>query len=64
VGGDRKDRREPEVARSVADGLSHRIGVGLFIFDSTVASDVRSILNKLGFNSSMKRRNGRNKRSL
>ncbi len=45
-------RRETEVARLVAEGLTNReIGVRLFISESTVASHVRGILNKLGFNS-------------
>ena len=44
--------REAEVAGLVADGLSNRqIGVRLFISERTVDSHVRSILNKLGFNS-------------
>ena len=44
--------REAEVAELVADGLSNRqIGVRLFISERTVDSHVRSILNKLGFNS-------------
>jgi DNA-binding CsgD family transcriptional regulator len=45
-------RREAEVARLVADGLSNKqIGARLFISERTVDSHVRSILNKLGFNS-------------
>jgi len=45
-------RREADVARLVADGLSNRqIGAQLFISERTVDSHVRSILNKLGFNS-------------
>jgi predicted ATPase/DNA-binding CsgD family transcriptional regulator len=45
-------KREAEVARLVADGLSNKqIGGRLFISDRTVESHVRSILNKLGFNS-------------
>jgi DNA-binding NarL/FixJ family response regulator len=45
-------RREADVARLVADGLSNKqIGARLFISESTVASHVGSILNKLGFNS-------------
>ena len=45
-------KREAEVAQLVADGLSNKqIGARLFISERTVASHVRSILNKLGFNS-------------
>jgi predicted ATPase/DNA-binding CsgD family transcriptional regulator len=45
-------RRQAEVARLVADGLSNKqIGARLFISERTVDSHVRSILNKLGFNS-------------
>ncbi|GAA3831554.1 LuxR family transcriptional regulator [Sphaerisporangium flaviroseum] len=45
-------KREAEVARLVADGLSNKqIGTRLFISEHTVDSHVRSILNKLGFNS-------------
>ena len=45
-------RREAEVARLIAEGLSNRqIGARLFISERTVDSHVRSILNKLGFNS-------------
>jgi ATP/maltotriose-dependent transcriptional regulator MalT len=45
-------RRESDVARLVADGLSNRqIGARLFISERTVDSHVRGILNKLGFNS-------------
>ncbi|OLB95252.1 MAG: LuxR family transcriptional regulator [Actinobacteria bacterium 13_2_20CM_2_66_6] len=45
-------KREVEVARLVADGLSNKqIGARLFISERTVDSHVRSILNKLGFNS-------------
>jgi predicted ATPase/DNA-binding CsgD family transcriptional regulator len=45
-------KREAEVARLVAEGLSNKqIGARLFISESTVASHIRSILNKLGFNS-------------
>ena len=45
-------KREAEVARLVADGLSNKeIGARLFISQHTVDSHVRSILNKLGCNS-------------
>jgi predicted ATPase/DNA-binding CsgD family transcriptional regulator len=45
-------KREVEVARLIADGLSNReIGARLFISERTVDSHVRSILNKLGVNS-------------
>jgi DNA-binding CsgD family transcriptional regulator len=45
-------RREADVARLVAEGLSNKqIGAKLFISERTVDSHVRSILNKLGFNS-------------
>ncbi len=45
-------KREAEVARLVADGLSNKqIGARLFLSERTVDSHVRSILNKLGFNS-------------
>jgi predicted ATPase/DNA-binding CsgD family transcriptional regulator len=45
-------KREAEVARLVADGLSNKeIGARLFISEHTVDSHVRSILNKLGCNS-------------
>jgi predicted ATPase/DNA-binding CsgD family transcriptional regulator len=45
-------RREEEVARLIADGLTNRqIGAKLFISERTVDSHVRNILNKLGFNS-------------
>jgi DNA-binding CsgD family transcriptional regulator len=45
-------KREVDVARLVAEGLSNKqIGARLFISERTVDSHVRSILNKLGFNS-------------
>ena len=45
-------KREAAVARLVAEGLSNKqIGAQLFISERTVDSHVRSILNKLGFNS-------------
>ena len=45
-------KRQAEVARLVADGLSNKqIGARLFISEYTVDSHVRGILNKLGFNS-------------
>jgi DNA-binding NarL/FixJ family response regulator len=45
-------KREADVARLVAGGLTNKqIGVRLFISERTVASHVRSILNKLGANS-------------
>jgi predicted ATPase/DNA-binding CsgD family transcriptional regulator len=48
-------KREAEVARLVADGLSNKeIGARLFISEHTVDSHVRSILNKLGCNSRAK----------
>jgi DNA-binding NarL/FixJ family response regulator len=43
-------KRELDVARLVADGLTNKeIGTRLFISERTVDSHVRSILNKLGF---------------
>jgi predicted ATPase/DNA-binding CsgD family transcriptional regulator len=45
-------RRQADVARLIAEGLSNKqIGARLFISERTVDSHVRSILNKLGFNS-------------
>ena len=45
-------KRESDVAGLVAEGLSNKqIGARLFISERTVDSHVRSILNKLGFNS-------------
>jgi predicted ATPase/DNA-binding CsgD family transcriptional regulator len=44
-------KRQAEVARLVAEGLSNKeIGARLFISERTVDSHVRSILNKLGVN--------------
>ena len=45
-------KREADVARLVADGLTNKqIGARLFISERTVDSHVRSILNKLGASS-------------
>jgi predicted ATPase/DNA-binding CsgD family transcriptional regulator len=45
-------KREAEVARLIADGLTNKeIGTRLFISEHTVDSHVRAILNKLGFDS-------------
>jgi predicted ATPase/DNA-binding CsgD family transcriptional regulator len=45
-------KREMDVARLIAEGLSNKqIASRLFISERTVDSHVRSILNKLGFNS-------------
>ena len=45
-------RREADVARLIADGLTNRqIGARLFISERTVDSHVRSMLSKLGFSS-------------
>ncbi len=45
-------KREVEVARLVAEGLSNKqIGARLFISDPTVATHIRNIMNKLGVNS-------------
>lgn len=52
VGGTHLGRRQSEVARLVADGLSNKqIGARMFISERTVDSHVRSILNKFGFSS-------------
>jgi predicted ATPase/DNA-binding CsgD family transcriptional regulator len=51
-GGGMLAKREADVARLIADGLSNKqIGARLFISERTVDSHVRSILNKLGFSS-------------
>jgi predicted ATPase/DNA-binding CsgD family transcriptional regulator len=45
-------KRETEVARLIAEGLTNKqIGTRLFISERTVATHVRNILNKLGFDS-------------
>jgi predicted ATPase/DNA-binding CsgD family transcriptional regulator len=45
-------KREVEVARLIADGMSNKqIGARLFITEATVASHVRHIMDKLGFSS-------------
>jgi predicted ATPase/DNA-binding CsgD family transcriptional regulator len=45
-------KREVEVAHLVAEGLSNKqIGARLFISEATVASHIRHIMDKLGFNS-------------
>jgi predicted ATPase/DNA-binding CsgD family transcriptional regulator len=45
-------RREMEVSKLIAEGLTNKqIGAQLFISERTVASHVRSIMDKLGFNS-------------
>jgi predicted ATPase/DNA-binding NarL/FixJ family response regulator len=44
-------RRELEVSKLIAEGLTNKqIGAQLFISERTVASHVRSIMDKLGFN--------------
>jgi predicted ATPase/DNA-binding CsgD family transcriptional regulator len=51
-GTDALAKREVDVARLVADGLTNKqIGATLFISERTVDSHVRSILNKLGVSS-------------
>jgi DNA-binding NarL/FixJ family response regulator len=45
-------KRQAEVAQLIAEGLTNRqIGARLFISEATVATHVRGIMNKLGFNS-------------
>jgi DNA-binding NarL/FixJ family response regulator len=45
-------KREVEVARLVAEGLTNKqIGARLFISERTAGTHVRNILNKLGFSS-------------
>ncbi len=45
-------KRQAEVAQLIAEGLSNKqIGARLFISEATVATHVRGIMNKLGFNS-------------
>jgi len=45
-------KRQAEVAQLIAEGLSNsQIGARLFISEATVATHVRGIMNKLGFNS-------------
>jgi DNA-binding NarL/FixJ family response regulator len=45
-------RREVEISQLIAEGLSNKqIGARLFISEPTVATHVRNIMNKLGFNS-------------
>jgi predicted ATPase/DNA-binding CsgD family transcriptional regulator len=52
AGGSVLAKREADVARLIADGLSNKqIGARLFISERTVDSHVRSIFNKLGFSS-------------
>jgi predicted ATPase/DNA-binding CsgD family transcriptional regulator len=52
AGGGVLAKREVDVARLIADGLSNKqIGARLFISERTVDSHVRSILNKLGVSS-------------
>jgi DNA-binding NarL/FixJ family response regulator len=45
-------KRQAEVAQLIAEGPSNRqIGARLFISEATVATHLRGIMNKLGFNS-------------
>jgi DNA-binding NarL/FixJ family response regulator len=45
-------KREVEVAELIAEGLTNKqIGTRLFISERTVATHVRNILDKLGFDS-------------
>jgi predicted ATPase/DNA-binding CsgD family transcriptional regulator len=45
-------KREVEVARLIAEGLSNKqISARLFISEPTVATHIRNIMNKLGYNS-------------
>ena len=45
-------KREAEVASLIAEGLSNKqISARLFISEATVATHVRNIMNKLGYNS-------------
>lgn len=50
-GGELLGKREAEVAKLIAEGLSNKeIGARLFISQHTVDAHVRNIMNKLGFN--------------
>ncbi len=45
-------KREVDVAHLIAEGLSNKqIAARLFISEPTVATHIRSIMNKLGYNS-------------